>query len=276
MRSAWLLLLHVRTESEILQHWCTFQPESLRRAGRTTRLKVTMLLTGFPGSPNTIIWRFPFPSLPSISRVAKVRGFPGFILTYSIGQRIERGVAEDKFHNGMFAALWECCWSNQAKESFKGDSLTLPKWTVPFLSKIGFTKSLSPIETPPAYKTIHHKLLHVCIFEHLCRRWAAYVNLWWYRVKVHKLHLLVSFLKGFWFYLYHWKHLFHLYAQIYVKRKHTRGDKDICSLVYRPRKAGFSITLCVSCYTQINSLCACTWTSCKKHASICIPDLSRP
>ena len=31
----------------------TCQPAILRRAGSTTRLKVTMLLTGFPGSPKT-------------------------------------------------------------------------------------------------------------------------------------------------------------------------------------------------------------------------------
>lgn len=34
----------------------TFQPSSLRSAGKTTRLKVTMLLTGLPGKPNTNIF----------------------------------------------------------------------------------------------------------------------------------------------------------------------------------------------------------------------------
>lgn len=57
----------------------TRHPDNFLRAGRTTRLKVTMLLTGLPGKPNAIILRG--EGLPSTSRVAKVRGFPGFIFT---------------------------------------------------------------------------------------------------------------------------------------------------------------------------------------------------
>lgn len=59
----------------------TAQPDMARRAGRTTRLKVTMLLTGLPGSPNTTN---PLPELPGAApSVANVSGLPGFIFTCS-------------------------------------------------------------------------------------------------------------------------------------------------------------------------------------------------
>lgn len=49
---------------KVQQRWSgTFQPSILRRAGRTTRLNVTMLLTGFPGKPNTSIVLQPCPRM---------------------------------------------------------------------------------------------------------------------------------------------------------------------------------------------------------------------
>mmetsp|Transcript_8163 Transcript_8163/g.19956 ORF Transcript_8163/g.19956 Transcript_8163/m.19956 type:complete len:232 (+) Transcript_8163:232-927(+) len=72
--------------------------------GCTTKWKVTMLLTGLPGSPNTT--RRGFPSLSGVSMVAHVSGLPGFISTR-------------------------------------------PKWMTPLRCRRGFTRSLSPIETPP-------------------------------------------------------------------------------------------------------------------------------
>ena len=42
-------------------------------------------------------------------------------------------------------------WSRKDDEEKRGIRLTFPKWTVAFLSKSGLTKSLSPIDTPPAH-----------------------------------------------------------------------------------------------------------------------------
>mmetsp|Transcript_30274 Transcript_30274/g.77731 ORF Transcript_30274/g.77731 Transcript_30274/m.77731 type:complete len:210 (-) Transcript_30274:1015-1644(-) len=55
------------------------QPDIFRMVGTQTRWKVTRLLTGLPGRPNTSIRRADAPS--PISTVAKVSGLPGFILT---------------------------------------------------------------------------------------------------------------------------------------------------------------------------------------------------
>lgn len=48
------------TEQELVE--ITFQPARRRSVGSTTRLKVTRLLTGLPGSPNTIMRLRPAPS----------------------------------------------------------------------------------------------------------------------------------------------------------------------------------------------------------------------
>lgn len=52
-----------------------------RRAGSTTRLKVTMLLTGLPGSPNTTSCPL-LDRLAAASIVANVSGLPGFMRTF--------------------------------------------------------------------------------------------------------------------------------------------------------------------------------------------------
>ncbi len=60
----------------------TFQPASLRRHGRTTSAKVTRLLTGLPGKPNTSRRLLP-PGPAPWSIVANVSGLPGFMSTYA-------------------------------------------------------------------------------------------------------------------------------------------------------------------------------------------------
>lgn len=60
------------------------QPASWRIAGTATRLKVTALLTGLPGSPKTSICLVSIEPRTRASRVAKVKGLPGFISTCNL------------------------------------------------------------------------------------------------------------------------------------------------------------------------------------------------
>jgi hypothetical protein len=123
----------------------TAQPASLRSAGRTTSVKVTMLLTGLPGSPNTSSRLVP-PPLAATSSVAKVSGFPGFMRTCP-RQQVQTvsawGVALPK-RTLAFGTTQHACRTGPLCTG-----TTLPKCTVPRRSSTGLMKSLSPMDTPP-------------------------------------------------------------------------------------------------------------------------------
>lgn len=128
----------------------TAQPASLRSAGRTTSVKVTMLLTGLPGSPNTSRRLVPLPP-DATSSVAKVSGFPGFMRTCPRQQaprRQRKGVAMPKrtLRTESGTMPYAC------RRGPLCPYITLPKCTVPRRSSTGLMKSLSPMDTPPGQR----------------------------------------------------------------------------------------------------------------------------
>lgn len=115
-------------------------PHILRSAGKTKRWQVTVADTGFPGNPNTK--RFSSIKL----HVANVVGFLKRVkaIFHNRDNTIDLRQLKSKFYPGFM--------------------LIRPKCSVAFRSVVSmlFSKSLSPIETPPVVTTTSAQLRLFC------------------------------------------------------------------------------------------------------------------